>query len=197
MVQFKAFDSRVEVNGESILSVVSGLGGKRKGVLNFSSAAYRILEENGIPDPKPGTWYPQQNWLNAFRHISEKTGSSTLRMIGRSIPENARWIQVSSSMEEALRSIDIAYHINHRIEGKILYSPSTGQMREGIGHYKYEPGEGEGEHKLVCDTPYPCSFDIGIIEATAEKFSGSVFVKHESDKCRRNPEERSCLYIIT
>ena len=41
MVQFKAFDSKVEVNGQTVLSVVSGMG-------NFKDIALNVLKENGI-----------------------------------------------------------------------------------------------------------------------------------------------------
>ena len=84
MAQFVAFAPEVEVNGETVLSVVDGMGFlKDRGIA--------ILAENGIINPRPGNWYPQQSWLNAFRSISEKIGPKTLFMIGKSIPENAQW----------------------------------------------------------------------------------------------------------
>ena len=78
MTQFKAFNKDVEVNGETVLSVVAGMG-------TFKSTALKILKENGIDEPKPGEWYSQQNWLNAFKEISEKIGEHTLHQIGMAI----------------------------------------------------------------------------------------------------------------
>ncbi|MGA2929274.1 MAG: hypothetical protein ABSG43_25455 [Solirubrobacteraceae bacterium] len=63
MAQFKAFAPGVQVNGESVLSVVDGMGA-------FKSKAEKILAQNTIVDVKPGCWYSQQAWLDAFKDIS-------------------------------------------------------------------------------------------------------------------------------
>ena len=62
MTQFKACAPSVEVNGETVLSVVEGMG-------IFKDSAYKVLEENGIKDPAPGKWYSQQAWLNSYKKI--------------------------------------------------------------------------------------------------------------------------------
>jgi len=79
MAHFKAFAPGVEVNGESVLSIVDGMG-------QFRPLAVQILAQNHIVDPKPGQWYPQQAWLEAFKTISEKVGVRTLISIGHAIP---------------------------------------------------------------------------------------------------------------
>ena len=106
MVQFVAFAPNVEVNGQTVLSVVDGLN-------PFRMLALRILSGHGIVDPKPGEWYSQQAWLDAFKHISEKV-SATLYKIGLQIPENADFPPDVDTIEKALASIDVAYHMNHR-----------------------------------------------------------------------------------
>lgn len=80
-----------------------------------------------------------------------------------------------NTIEKGLAAIDIAYHMNHR----------GGE----IGHYKFQ-STGNNSGKMVCDNPYPCEFDRGIIEAMAQKFkpkdSIMAFVEHdESQPCRR------------
>ena len=90
MAQFKAMAPDVEVNGETVLSVVDGVGA-------FKSAAHRILSNNGIADPQPGQWYPQQSWLSAFKEIAETTGENTLYTIGLKIPENAAFFPLKST----------------------------------------------------------------------------------------------------
>lgn len=191
MAQFIALNPKARVNGQTVLSVVSGMS-----IASFSKG---ILADNGIIDPKPGEWYSQQAWLDAFRQIAEKIGPATLNAIGKQIPEKAEWPAEIDTIEKALGSIDIAYHMNHRIDGVILFDQHSGTMKEGIGHYKFEV-LGDNKGKMICDNPYPCDFDMGIIEAVAEKFkpgdSRTVSVAHdESGKCRKNGDD-NCAYII-
>ena len=71
MVEFKAFRDKVEVNGETVLSVVAGMG-------VFKEAALLVLHKNGIENPQPREWYHQQNWLDSFKEIADKIGQKTL-----------------------------------------------------------------------------------------------------------------------
>jgi hypothetical protein len=179
MAQFKAFSNNVEVNGETVLSVVSGVG-------VFKKQALEILAKNGINDPKPGQWYSQQSWLNAFKEISEKIGPKSLFSIGKAIPANAKFPPEINTIEKALGAIDIAYHMNHK----------NGE----IGHYNFIKTEGNSG-KMVCNNPYPCEFDKGIIEAMAQKFKPAdsimAFVEHDdSQPCRKKGAE-SCTYLVT
>lgn len=190
MVEFKAFDKNVEVNGETVLSVVAGMGA-------FKANALKILKDNGIDNPKAGQWYPQQDWLDAFKEISEKIGNNTLKMIGAAIPASAQWPPQVTDINAALGSIDIAYHMNHRINGKPLFDPKTGKISEGIGHYAFEK-TGDRSAKVVCENPYPCPFDKGLVEAAAKKFAKKgeiVVVEEKSTKCR-NDGGKSCTYIV-
>jgi hypothetical protein len=59
MAQFKAFASNVEVNGETVLSVVEGTS-------LFKKKALAILESHGITNQIPGKFYKQQSWLDSF-----------------------------------------------------------------------------------------------------------------------------------
>ena len=193
MAQFIAFDKQAEVNGETVLSIVSGME-------MFKAEALNILKNNGIDNPVPGKWYSQQAWLNAFKSISEKLGFNTLFLIGKKIPENAQWPPFVNSVETALPSIDVAYHMNHRIQGEVLFNPQTGAMKEGIGHYGFEK-TGPRSAKMVCNNPYPCDFDRGIIESAARKFKPSdanaLIVKHDdSQPCRKKGKD-SCTYLIS
>jgi hypothetical protein len=178
MAQFQAISPGVQVNGETVLAIVEGMGA-------FKANALQILAECGIKDPKPGQWYPQQNWLNAFKLIAQKLGAATLGQIGRAIPENAKFPPEIDCIEKALGSIDAAYHMNHK----------GGQ----IGTYKFEK-TGERTATVVCDNPYPCDFDKGLIQAMANKFAPKgttrVSVMHDPSKgCRKNGD-KSCTYSV-
>ncbi|MFH1437981.1 MAG: hypothetical protein ABIJ56_19895 [Pseudomonadota bacterium] len=191
MTQFEAIDPRVEVNGETVLSIVDGMGA-------FISLSSKYLSQNGIIDPQLGQWFSQQDWLNAFKAIAANLGKDVLKQIGKKIPENAQWPSEIQTIKDGLSSIDVAYHINHRIEGKLLFDAETGQMTEGIGHYLFQD-RGERCAWVICDNPYPCDFDFGIIESVAKKFRlpGTFpLVEHGEETCRKK-EGSKCVYIVT
>jgi hypothetical protein len=192
MTQFEAFVPEMEVNGQTVLSIVDGLGIHVK-------QAYEILSQNGINDPQPDQWYSQQSWLDAFREIALKLGPELLFKIGRQIPGDADWPSRIKTMEDALASIDVAYHMNHRLKGEILYNSRSGKMQEGIGHYRYEPA-GPRSARMVCLNPYPCEFDRGIIEATMLRYkdqgAGDISVIHEAPGPCRDQGGESCSYLV-
>ncbi|MFH0734673.1 MAG: hypothetical protein V1773_06440 [bacterium] len=177
MSSYKAFSTNVEVNGETVLSVVEGMGA-------FRNSALKILAENGIKDPVPGKWYPQQAWLNAFKQIAEKVGKSTLMQIGMKIPENAKFPPDIDDLDKALSSLDFAYHMNHR--------------GGNIGNYNYEKVDNK-TIKMTCNNPYPCGFDKGIIQSIAKKFgvpNKPVYITHSENEPCREKGEHSCTFLI-
>ncbi len=177
MAQFKAFSANVEVNGETVLSIVDGMGAMK-------TMASKILEEAGIKDPKPGQWFKQQAWLDAFRKISATVGPNTLSQIGQKIPENAQFPPAINSIEKALGAIEVAYHMNHR----------GGE----IGHYNFSL-KGSNQGTMECANPYPCDFDRGIIVSMARRFapkSASVRVAHDDSKPCRKTGAESCTYHV-
>lgn len=191
MAQFRASHPDIEVNGQTVLSIVNGLG-------EMKSMGIRILKRNNIHDPKPDNWYSHQDWLNAFKYFSEKVGPNTLFLIGNSIPENADFPPDINCVEKALSSLNIAYHMNHRLNGELLFDQETGQIKDGIGNYHYK-NINENSAELICDNPYPCDFDMGIIDAVVKKFKyvGS-FPKlvHSEGSCRKNGDD-SCSYVAS
>jgi hypothetical protein len=169
VVQFKAFDPDVEVNGAAVLSVIDGMGG-------FQNKAREILANHGIENPKAGCWYNQQAWLDAFSTIAETLGSKALYNIGRKIPENAVWPPVVEDIRSALSSINVAYRMNHR----------GGQ----IGSYDYLEID-DNSARIICNNPYPDEFDRGIISAVADKFKpeGTFMVEVKQDDSLPNRTE--------
>jgi hypothetical protein len=87
--------------------------------------------------------------------------------------------------------------MNHRKLGQEMFSPATGKMLEGIGHYGYEEIPGKKLIISVCNNPYPCAFDRGILAAMAQRFELSSSVAHDNAKpCRKNGAD-SCTYMIS
>jgi len=190
-MQYRAFDPDIEVNGQTVLAVVAGMGAA-------TWLAEKMLRDEGIDDPRPGEWYSQQAWLNAFKAVADKVGVLTLHKIGTSIPDNADWPPEIEDIHGALASIDVAYHLNHRKHGTILMDMGTKTMREGIGHYAYTRTD-DGSGTMVCENPYPCDFDMGIVEATARKFhtpGAPINVAHEGGSCRKKGDE-ACTYLVS
>lgn len=177
MAVFKSYDAKVEVNGESVISFLDGVG-------TYAPSAQKMLNDNGIIDPKAGKWYSQQSYLNGFKAIAEKTGPTVLKNIGKSVPEHAKWPPQVNSIETGLGSIDIAYHMNHR--------------NGFIGNYKMTKN-GPKSISVVCNNPYPDNFDFGLIESVARKFSQPgerVRVKIDENSPQRDKGADSTTYMV-
>ena len=178
MAQYIGFDPHVEVNGQTVLTIIEGMA-------MVKSLAVQILKENGLSNIEKDHWYSQQNWLNVYKTIGQKLGPSTLYQIGTKIPENANFPPDIDTLHKALTSIDIAYHFNHR----------GGE----IGHYTLS-SFGKNEAIMICENPYPCDFDRGLISAMVHRFVGagnSCIVTHSlQGECRKNGGE-SCTYTIS
>lgn len=178
MALFTAYSELVEVNGKTVLSVVHGMG-------TVKAIGMKYLREAGIPDVNPNGWYKQQLWLDTFRLISVKVGKSTLKAIGRSIPDHAVFPGHISDIHSALQAIDNAYKLNHR--------------NGDIGEYRYRKIT-EHEAELCCINPFPSEFDEGLIETMAKRYARSG--ENPSVMLKINAETRrhgghSCTFTIT
>lgn len=180
MASFEPLDDNVEINGQTILATVEGASRFSD---EYRETVRDSLEENGVVEPAPGEWYPQEAWLNAFGALAEDLEPHILDRIGEQIPESADWESGISGVKDGLKSIDTAYHQNHR----------GGE----IGHYRFEE-VGDRTGKVICDNPYPCPFDRGIIRAVARRYSpveAFVFVEETGEECRREGGEK-CTYTV-
>lgn len=196
-MQFVPFEEGIEVNGYTVYSVIEGLG-------QFKSLARKYLlnvgigqEINGKYELDRDLYYSHEKWLKAFQSIARDVGESILFEIGSKIPKNAKFPKWVTDINSAIQSIDIAYHINHRKNGAIMFDEEKNLLVEGIGHYGYEKIPNKNMILSVCNNPYPCSFDRGILHHMARRFEITASVIHdESKQCRRNGAD-SCTYIIT
>jgi hypothetical protein len=87
--------------------------------------------------------------------------------------------------------------MNHRKNGIALFDPATGKMLEGIGHYGYSRVHGERRILSVCDTPYPCALDRGILTGVAIRFNSRAIVAHYPELPCRKQADPNCTYLIT
>lgn len=172
MAEYIAFDEHVEVNGQTILSTLAGVG----------EAVRPILDRYGLSSLQPEEWYPQQAWLNVLKDIHDGNFLNLVG-IGMAIPENAKFPTEIDSIDSALKLLDTAYHMNHR----------NGE----IGHYHYQPVS-EGAIDVICDNPYPSDFDYGIIYGLVKRFrpEGTEFkVVREPSPCRKKGDD-ICIYHV-
>jgi hypothetical protein len=105
-VQFEAHDDGVEVNGQTVLAFLDGTPSA------FEDRAAEVLATHGIEEPQPGSWHPQQAWLDAFAEIADNVGERTVRLIGASIPDNADWPPGVTTVAAGVESIDDAYQVS-------------------------------------------------------------------------------------
>lgn len=192
MTQFMAINPGVEVSGSTVLSFMNSMEQGRE-------TRKKILKNHGI-DPDPKVWYKQQAWLNAYKEVYDSLGQMNLFLIGKAVIKNAEFPPMKN-LEEALHSINIAYHMNHRLNGKIMFNPEDGSFTPGIGHYKLEQYDAKQRKAVVvCRNPYPSKFDEGILTQLARTFKPQDSVSQkitldETRETRRNGGS-SCTFLI-
>ncbi|MDD4962656.1 MAG: hypothetical protein PHI11_01915 [Gallionella sp.] len=165
MAQFISFDINAEVSGEVILSALNTFPEYHRARID------RLMQENNIVKPAPNTWFKQQNWLSVLKGVATEYGAFTLFELGVAIPEKLVFPPQIIDLESALRSIDVAYNMNHR----------NGQ----IGYYKLLSFDAQAQKAVMeCKNPYPCHFDRGIITTISRKFlpSNAKFVDVQLEK---------------
>ena len=196
-MQFKVPGPGLEVSGECIGSMVDGFK-------KYPTVASKYLTKQGLVKtngPKTGEvdregWFPLENWLAAYEGIAAEVGINSLYACGRSIPENAVFPPNVQDIYSAIGSIEVAYHMNHRKNGVRMFDPATGMMLEGIGHYKMEALPEEHRIVCVCENPYPCDFDRGIIAAMANRFEAHAKTVHDNEAPCRKKGAESCTYVV-
>jgi len=168
------------------------------------SIAYSLLakhrlgrfEEDGsfVADPRP--WWPLKLLLAALHEVNTMVGSAKTVEIGKLIEGVVEWPPSVTNIRTMMASIDIAYHLNHRKHGQIMFDLATGLMLEGIGHYVFG-GEQHGNFcTITTDAPYPCDCDRGILTGFARRFERQSFVEHGPGPCRKNGDA-TCTYHIS
>lgn len=175
----RTVNSKIEQNGRSVRNILAGMALIRE-------RAERMLAQKGITDLQDDRWYPLQSVLDTLYAIQAEIGTNTLRAIGRKVPDNSAFPPEIQTLEQALGSLDAAYKMNHRGPGY-------------IGGYRYT-STGPQSCRMVVDTPFPCAFDMGLLEALGERFrpKDSLWVRvgHDPKTCRERGDA-SCAYTLS
>jgi hypothetical protein len=197
-MQFKVFEPGIEVSGNMISSTIEGFKRYPSVVMKYLARFGIISKSQGKPeDLNRDGWYKLDDWLAAYEHIANEVGVNSLYGIGKSVPENAVFPPHISDIHSAIASIDAAYHMNHRKNGALMFNPETGQMLDGIGHYRYQPVANERRIICVCENPYPCEFDRGLVSAMAARFEPLARTVHDNEAPCRKKAADSCTLIVS
>ncbi len=185
-------DNRIEVLGDSILSIVNSMAEGKDHRLS-------LLTKHGI-SPVSGKWYPQSALMEALKDLLLTTGEMNLFQIGKAVMSHAKFPPIKD-LEEGLRLLDTAYHMNHRIDGKIMFDPNTGAKLKGIGNYSLERYDAKTRSAaMVCTNPYPSKFDEGLITQIVRNFrpanSTKMSVTLDLSAGSRIKGDPSCTFLI-
>ena len=196
-MQFRAFDTGIEVYGANV-------GGFVDAFKLFPSVILKCLAKHGIGTMSGKNveidrtrWYPQEGWLAAWEEIATSIGPRACYQIGRQVPKHAVFPPSVTDISSAIASLDVAYHMNHRKNGRPMFDLATGQKTKGIGNYGFEPVRGERRIKSVCENPYPCDFDRGLLAEVGSRFEPQVRVTHDDGAPCRSKGANSCTYMVS
>jgi hypothetical protein len=186
-----------QVLGSNIQNILDAFGA-------FALLAGKImLQENLGTEASDGTilfdqnkWYPLEGNLRAIARIQNEFGNVVIRQMTAALLRNAKFPPSVVNIESGLASLDIAYHMNHARNGVAMFSPDTGKMTEGIGHYTSKPVEGKKQILCESNTPYPCAFDHGLFLAMAHRFQHTATLTHLNPAQCRSSGAASCSYSI-
>ncbi len=197
-MQYEQCDPDIEVNGESLGATVDAFKQYPSIVSKYLVKYGLVKTVNGKPEQiDRSAWYPLDKWLACYLAIAKDVGLNSLYTIGKKIPENAAFPPHLSDIRSALGSMDVAYHLNHRKGGLPMFDPATGTMLEGIGHIRVDFAENERRAAVVCEHPYPCEFDRGLVTALATRFEPMAKTVHDNGAPCRKKGASSCTYIVT
>jgi hypothetical protein len=196
-MQFKSLEPGIEVGGASLQAIVDGLS-------KYPSVAMEYLTQFGlvkgdagkVAQIDPEGWYSQDAWLAAYEAIAKEVGFDALYTIGAAIVEVTQLPKEVTDIHTALMSLDIVYHIHHRKNGQVLFKHDTGETLPGIGNYECLALANEKCIVMVCDNPYPCDFDRGLVTGLASRFQPQSNTRHDNDAPCRKKGAESCTYIV-
>jgi hypothetical protein len=197
-MRYEDCEPGIEVNGESLGATVDAFKA-------YPAVVAKYLVKHGLVKTSDGraesidrsAWYPLDKWLAAYSEIAREIGVNSLYTIGKKIPENAAFPPHLADIKAALTTIDIAYHLNHRKNGKLMFDTNTGVMLDGIGHLRVEFCEKDRKATIVCQEPYPCEFDRGLITALANRFEPMAKTLHDNNAPCRKKGDSSCTYHVS
>lgn len=167
-----------------------------KATVDKVALADQLIEKRLGKNASQDAWYDAPEYIALLHEVEQFLGAHTMFSVGKKIPEIAYWPAHINTVQAALASIDIAYHMNHRISGRLMFDATTSTMSEGIGHYAFRL-DGKRRGIMCCDNPYPSNFDRGIITGTARRIRPNAEVCQDDSQPSRLHGGQACTFIIT
>jgi hypothetical protein len=180
MREFQLLDDRIETGGGVIDAFLSAFGAyKARG----ERVVCRHLGTERI-DVGVGAFYSAAKFLVAMSELQGQFGESFMRKVGSFIFEKAVFPPGIDSAQKGLTVVGQAYYMNHR-------NVAPGQ----IGGYHWS-ARGDRGGVMFCDNPYPCAFDMGILESIARRFEVQPVVTHAPAEPCRHLGGDACTYEV-
>jgi hypothetical protein len=132
-----------------------GVLGERSPVLDT-----KLIAEN-ITVIDPAGWYPTRIELEVLAALSPGEEYCA----GWDIPDFVK-LPKSENIIAAFHALDIGYHLNHRLNGQLMYDTRQWRIVEGIGNFT---ARADGSRAAVVSAPGPFSahFNYGLITRVA------------------------------
>jgi hypothetical protein len=127
--------------------------------------------------------YALTGFLAAMAELQAQFGLPFMRKVGSFIFDKAVFPPGIDTVEKGMALVNTAYYMNHSAE-------AAGR----IGGYHWRL-TGERAGTMLLDNPYPCAFDVGIIDTIARRFAPEAKVEHLPGGCRREGAE-ACTYSV-
>lgn len=192
-----SFPPALQIYGAAIQFIVEGgFGGSGlRASRLLADEGVGKLDDSGMIRIDKTTWYPAGGILRAYRRIETDLGANVLYRAGLSIPLHAILPAGIRSPEGALRSLNLAYYLNHGLNGEPVLDAVKGTFRHNIGEYR---ARSDGEQRVVveCECPYPCELDRGIVEGLAKRFEPRATVAHAASAPCRKRGAKLCSYSV-
>jgi len=146
----------------------------------FEEKAMGIIAKHGV-DMSGDKPVPMEKLMEILRDVSIAFGPNLLYQVGRELPRHAVFPPGIDTIDKALRSLNIAYQMNH-----------SGGAPGGYDVTMTKPGE----IRVVADTPYPCHYDRGLLTELSLRFNRTATVQHDASAPCRRIGAASCTYYV-
>jgi hypothetical protein len=187
----------IESAGSCLQTMVDAFGELRTAISRlFADEGVGKLGRDGVVTIDPDGWYPIETELSVLKRMLDRVGEATLFKVGTRIPENTEFPPSVADIHSALQSLDVAYHLNHRKNGVVMFDPSSARMLDGIGHFGYEPA-GERRVMITAPGPFPCEFNRGIVAGLAQRFQPRARVVLDASRPGLKDGAAVSTYIVT
>jgi hypothetical protein len=184
--------------GANIQSILDGFGAfTLLASIILLEEGLGVMDEMGLAQVDLKKWYPVPNVIRAWDRIEAEFGEYTVRQAGLYIAKRAKRASDShfADIDTAMELMDAGHLINHAKNGVPMFNPRTGEMMEGIGHYRLRPGTPKTQVIFDVDAIYPCAFAGGIIEGVALVFDPKAQFVHDPRLCRKRGAS-ACTYVV-